>query len=155
MRVRGRNTAVIGLSSRSQWRQNKGKEDKKRSAHQRSCDKSWCWSIRMFYSWRGANTANTSHILDWPIFRHGGRGLLSTFLTSDEKYLDIKSDKNIYTNITVTVIFKQLNMLWGGARTRGRGQSAAWNIIKCPPAWPPLPSPIVTSCATLILFQCK
>ena len=39
------------------------------------------------------------------------QSLLSTFLTSDEKYLDIKSDKNIYTNITVTVIFKQLNML--------------------------------------------
>ena len=39
------------------------------------------------------------------------QSLLSAFLTSDEKYLDIKSDKNIYTNITVTVIFKQLNML--------------------------------------------
>ena len=40
------------------------------------------------------------------------QSLLSTFLTSGvKKYLDVRSDKNIYTNITVTVIFKQLNML--------------------------------------------
>ena len=158
MRIRGRVTAVIGLSSSSQWRQNKRKGEKKRSAHQWSCDKSRCWSIRMFYSWRGANTANTSHILDWPISRHGGRGLIeyTVYLSyvGYKKKKIFRSDKNIYVH-KYYCHCQQLNMLWGGARTRGRGQSPAWNIIKNPPAWCPLPSPIVTSCATLILFQCK
>ena len=105
MRIRGRVTAVIGLSSSSRWRQNKGKGDKKRKEVLIN-DRVINPGVGPLECFTGDEvptlpTPLTSLIGQFPDTGDGGGLTESTvyfYYVGCNKYLDIRSDKNIYVS---------------------------------------------------------